>query len=286
MGNEQNASAELNEIQEQQAFGGEEGTRRSAEDVNDVFGDIEEDLGGASILGSSEESWAESNTFAYDESDHGERMEAERWDQDVDGVDSFVDEAEDIPCGTEEETPALTEGGESLDTPIRPITPAQGHTKKSFTNAGKVHGEETGQNQDDNTEGAVEKGFFLENDTFHSSTNFSFDLEIPRMESPEPSSSPQNQVLYLASDYNNTDSVFEEQQESSDLDSLLGKPLENNDSNAVSEEPLGSGHTEEAPFDFLSVPPEQEFDGDALLEQDIDWTTREMVALMEEFLGS
>jgi hypothetical protein len=295
-GGEEEAGAELNESQAQQAFGGEGGDHSSAGDKNVEFVEIEDGLEGDLTTRSSQEAGVGTDTFACGESDREERMEADREDEDADELDSLFDEAEDILHGTEEDTPALIEGVESPETPARPFTPEQGHTKQGFTSVEVEHGEETQQSQDENTEGSVEKVSFLEDDTVDFSTNFLYDLEIPMMKSPEPSSSRQSMALNLTSDQNDIDSLFEEPRENNDIDSLFEEPrenndvnflfeepLENNDNNFLFDEPLDSGHTDEAPFDLLAAFPEPDFEWAG---QDIDWTTPEMVAHMEEFLSS
>lgn len=295
-GGEEEAGAELNESQARQELGGEGEDHSSARDENVEFVEIEDGLEGDLTTGSSQEAGIGTDTFACGESDHEERMEADREDQDADELDSLFDEAEDILHGTEEDTPALIEGVESPETPARPFTPEQGHTKQGFTSVEIEHGEETQQNQDENTEESVEKVPFLEDDTVDFSTNFMYDLEIPMMKSPEPSSSRQSMALNLTSDQNDIDSLFEEPRENNGIDSLFEEPGENVDVNSLFEEPgentdnssllhepLDSGYTAEAPFDFLAAFPEPDFEWAG---QDIDWTTPEMVAHMEEFLSS
>lgn len=282
-GGEEEAGAELNESQARQKIGGEGEDHSSAGNENVEFVEIEDSLEGDLITGSSQEVGVGTDTFACGESDHAECTEADRENQDADELDSLFDEAEDIPYGTEEDTPALIEGVESPETPARPFTPEQEHTKVGFTSVEIEHGEQTQQNQDEITEGSVEKVPFLEDDTVDFSTNFLYDLEIPMMKSPKSLSSRQSMALNLTSNQDDIASLFEEPRENNDVNFLSEEPLENNDNNFLFDEQLESGHTDEAPLDFLAAFPEPEFEWAG---QDIDWTTPEMVAHMEEFLSS
>lgn len=182
-----NAGEQKNKSKKHEKFSGPDS--HSSTRVTSVGAcDIENGRDGSITTGASGKDDAATDTFAHGKSKNEEVMEDKRkakgkgTGKGKDKADRRLGEAEYVHTGTEEETPALIQGGNSSEVIKSPITPEQEHMGNDLTGAKTMQGKEVGKSQDKPGKSETKTGKSQEKATRTQEETAKIQEEVPRIQ--------------------------------------------------------------------------------------------------------